>query len=569
MTEPTRPLPPPTIDTKDGSLVAHSVATPRAFKVRGLLRVPAEKVIPVIFVPGIMGTNLKVRPNAVVSNQFDLKPGEAAWRPPNGLVQGITEVRRWLRRDPIQRQKILSPALLEVDRSGDLPESSLKEEQMRQQGWGEVHVASYGALLARLQEELNTTFEQSGQQRKILPHWRKVIGCAPSRWGVRNIAPLTEDELLVHAGHYFPVYAVGYNWLQSCAVSAERLRERVLAIIKEWNVGTWTCKHVILVSHSMGGLVARACAKQIPAQVLGVIHGVMPAYGAPVAYRRIACGTEGGRFNRDIGDNVPDELFAVIAGRTAEETTPVMAVSPGVLELLPNQYYPAPWLSVKTVRTVNKTEQYRDVLNLPQGNPYDFYRDTQSWYRMIDPALADPAKDYARLPGGVAAMISKAIGTAEQFHRSVLADGPAAGGSEAATTPSAKAKPYYHPRTYAYYGADEEHRSFGQIRWVATEPNGQNCVITDNNLKQAHLSHCFADGTREVQVEGRFPLRFRPWLQDAAGDDTVPYQSGAGAAAGVLQAFRMQGYSHQGSFQHEDVILLTQYLIAKIVQSLK
>jgi hypothetical protein len=60
MSEPTRPIRQPTVDT-DGSLLAHTVATPKSFKVRAKVTVGSRKVIPVIFVPGIMGTNLRAR----------------------------------------------------------------------------------------------------------------------------------------------------------------------------------------------------------------------------------------------------------------------------------------------------------------------------------------------------------------------------------------------------------------------------------------------------------------------------------------------------------------------------
>jgi pimeloyl-ACP methyl ester carboxylesterase len=74
--------------------------------------------------------------------------------------------------------------------------------------------------------------------------------------------------------------------------SSERLEKRMLEIIEFWTQPNGAATKVILVTHSMGGLVARACAKRIPDKIAGVIHGVMPALGAPAAYRRMACGTE-------------------------------------------------------------------------------------------------------------------------------------------------------------------------------------------------------------------------------------------------------------------------------------
>lgn len=556
MSEPTRRLPPPTVD-KDGSLVAHTVATPKAFKVRALLEVPPDKVVPVIFIPGLMGTNLRLRVGTTLPPEDGIKPGDAVWRPPNGPVEGITEVWNWSRRSPAMRQDMLDGKAVEVDTMGQLPASTLTAQQMREQGWGEVHAGSYGSFLATLQTYLETTFEVAGPQRRIKEHWRAVMACDPERWGARRIDPLTEDELERYAAYYYPVYAIGYNWLQSCARSAEQVRRRVLAIIRHWQGVHHDCKQVIFVTHSMGGFVARACAKKIPEQIAGIIHGVMPAFGAPVAYRRIACGTEGARFERGFSNNVADDGFARIAGDTAETTTPVMSVAPGLLELLPNQLYPEGWLLIRTVRADGKEDRCRDLISLPKGNPYDLYRDMNSWYRMIDLGLSDPRGRYSGKFGGAKVAIMAAINAAEHFHTQVLAEG------------SDSTKPYYHPRTYAYYEADDTHKAFGQIRWVAQELKAGASVLTPNNVRLGRLVRRENDGSRDVEIEGRHTLKFRPWLQDAPGDDTVPAQSGAGPRGRIGQVFRTSGYSHQQSYQHADVLLLTQYLIAKIAQSFK
>jgi len=53
------------------------------------------------------------------------------------------------------------------------------------------------------------------------------------------------------------VYAVGYNWLESNRKSAERLKDKVEQIILNTKMDGFSCEKVILVTHSMGGLVAR------------------------------------------------------------------------------------------------------------------------------------------------------------------------------------------------------------------------------------------------------------------------------------------------------------------------
>ena len=85
MSEPTRPIHQPTVE-RDGSLVAHTVATPVAFKVRARVTIGSRKVIPVIFVPGSMGSNLRARADSNKRDDDALRPGEPAWRPPNHLA---------------------------------------------------------------------------------------------------------------------------------------------------------------------------------------------------------------------------------------------------------------------------------------------------------------------------------------------------------------------------------------------------------------------------------------------------------------------------------------------------
>ncbi|XYJ08712.1 esterase/lipase family protein [Telluria sp. B2] len=596
MSEPTRPIRQPTVDT-DGSLLAHTVATPKSFKVRAKVTVGSRKVIPVIFVPGIMGTNLRAR-SAKSEEQgapsrgsqrrgegqapgepelakpernldADVDADDPAWRAPNGVFEGLREARKWKRRTPATRQRILNPAALEVDGSGELGEiAGLSQAELRARGWGEIHKDSYWDVLEKLQTYLDTTFRIDKRgEREIRVHWKRVMQCSPTSWGVRSIARVTEAELEKFSGFQYPVYAVGYNWLESCAVSAQRLSRRIDEIKAFWRSRKHECERVILITHSMGGLVARACARlranspTDSADIAGIIHGVMPALGAPVAYRRIACGTESERYTNDFVNNVKANRFAEIAGMTASETTAVMATAPGALELLPNHLYPKPWLLVKTLSRVDGADKEQQVLALPAGNPYDLYRDMESWYRLIDPGLADPAGLFKGKPGAIREAVRKAIDTAEHFHRTIIGTGVKSDGAES--------KPYYHPNTFAFYGVDEERRTYGTVRWATRVTAGQGIVLTPANTRNARLVAQAPDGAREVVIEGRVKLRFSVWGQDAHGDDTVPGQSSAGVAAHVREVYASRGFGHQDSFSNDAMLLLTRHLIVKIVQGIK
>jgi pimeloyl-ACP methyl ester carboxylesterase len=555
MADPTRPLP-NLVPQPDGSWTGRTVLTPTALKTRGLFTMPPSKVVPVIVVPGIMGSNLRAARDPKKPANGALKRGEEAWRAPNGTFEGLYAAHMWKNRNPRTRQLILDASTLEVDEDGEvkLPLGARNygttEAEVRKRFWGEVHWDSYGNLLYGLQVGLNHSFEVDplDNVRVVCRHWKEVIAFDPAKWGVRSIDKITEKELEKHADYYYPVYACGYNWLESCEESANRLRKRINDTIEFWTGMKRDCSKVILVTHSMGGLVARACAKQIPDRVLGVIHGAMPALGAPACYRRVACGTEKWSPTNNELDNKEAECVAEILGERPEATMAVMATSPGALELLPNHLYPQPWLHVYMVSRVNNKDVGRDIVHLPVGNPYDFYRDVKSWYRLVDPRLVDPAGKYLGGEAEVRSAIRSAIDTAERFHREIL-------------------NTYYHPNTFAFYGADPTQRSFGSVRWVARDP-ASGAVFTEGNLKNGTPVGYGPTGGRRVRIEGRTDLHFVPARQDVAGDGTVPQQSGAGPRGKVRQAFEIRGFNHQGAFNNSVVLLLTQHLVAKLVQKL-
>ncbi|MDB5748357.1 MAG: hypothetical protein JWP72_3205 [Massilia sp.] len=578
MSEPTRPLP-SLIPLSHGGWQVDSFMSSVDYTLRGLGLVPPNKTVPVIVVPGIMGTNLRAKQKPRLGRIEDERnkmvgSGQPAWRPPNGDSEGFNASRVWNRYPPKVRQLLFDPATLEVDPDGPvvIPDSEdgyvVAEREARERGWGEVHADSYGGLLYGLQTRLNQTFgfETQGNKRFVKQHWKDVMACDPQQWGLRQFAPLTEEHLVKQAQYYFPVYSAGYCWLHDCKTSAELLEKRILEIIDWWKAAKRPCSQVILVTHSMGGLVARACAKRIPDKIAGVIHGVMPALGAPVAYRRIACGTEPYAPNSDPLKKFAGSRAAVILGDSTAKTTPVLAISPGALELLPNHLYPHAWLHVRVITSVGgaqganhvgkdgaygyQTKPY-DALSFPNAtlqNPYDLYRDMKIWFRLINPDLADPAGKYRDRPDGVVSKIDNAVKTAEIFHRTLGT--------------------YYHPNTYSYHGNDKEQLSFGQVRWVAFQQSGSATALTPANLNAARYVGETTTGQRRVLVDGKTELRFAPDQQDTRGDGTVPHQSGAGPAGKVKQVFATEGYDHQGSYNNEHMLMLTLRLISKIVQEI-
>jgi pimeloyl-ACP methyl ester carboxylesterase len=557
MDEPTRLLP-PLIPLPNGGWQTSTLLTPEAFRIRGLALLPSNSIVPIIVVPGIMGTNLRAKASPRTDGDVNqrIQPGEPAWRPPNTMPGGLWDAFSWDRLKPRERQLLLDPDTLEVDDDGPphVPHGDgrlhIHPDLARQRWWGELHADSYGGLLCALETRLNRTFYPGpNDERRVQPHWKDVMACDPKIWGFAGMKPLTETDLEKHARHHYPVYGAGYHWLRSCLEASGRLEERIEQIIAYWQAMKRECTHVILVTHSMGGLVARACAKRIPDKIAGVIHGVMPALGAPAAYRRMACGTE--------TQDIADKFGAMILGATTHDTTPVLATSPGPLELLPNQLYPRPWLYVSVVQPSSVAaigDRPLDYLRLPNeiaSNPYDLYRDTRRWYRLVDPELADPAGKFARKnrTGGVKKAIQDAIDEAEQFHTTHLGD-------------------YYHPNTYAFYGSDPEQLAFGQVRWLGRKQAATPTVLTTANVTAGKFAGNDPDGGRRIDIGAGCTVLFRPAPPDSRGDRTVPHQSGAGPAGKIQHLFETRGYDHQGSYNNEDMLKLTLRLIVRIVQGL-
>ena len=104
---------------------------------------------------------------------------------------------------------------------------------------------------------------------------------------------------------------------------------RVKEIIKEAKEVTGKCEQVILITHSMGGLVGRSASMLhgLKDKILGVVHGVQPVTGAAAAYWRVKAGFEGAN------------AASRVLGNSGKNVTPILGNMPGGLELLPNKLY--------------------------------------------------------------------------------------------------------------------------------------------------------------------------------------------------------------------------------------
>ena len=335
------------------------------------LVMPPNNVVPVVFFPGIMGSNIMN------------KAGEPIWLLNKG-VAGKPSGLAWMyyRKTAGFRQKALHPAKTAVYRNGSVPKEiagTIRDHaDYIGRGWGEVSEASYHDFLVWLEKKLNN----AGLNPAEWPDFSYTSVSAAPRVGEPKAVPklfpgipmemkgvpttaesghvieaVMSDELLKRAKCRFPVHAFGYNWLESNERAAEKLRDRVNEVIAKYNHGAIHCSQVIIVTHSMGGLVSRACTllDGMTEKIAGIVHGVMPATGAAVAYRRCKVG---------MGDE--DAVSAIVIGADGRQVTAVFAQAPGALQLLPSQTYRLGWLKIKdeignTIEALPKVDPYTEI----------------------------------------------------------------------------------------------------------------------------------------------------------------------------------------------------------------
>ncbi|HAT32177.1 MAG TPA: hypothetical protein DCW29_15370 [Janthinobacterium sp.] len=567
---------------------AYGFVTPTQDLIPQMISIPPRRVLPIIFLPGIMGSNLRL--TAKSERQAQLKKNNnIAWRPEN-----TTESMKLMKGSSALRQNQLDPLATEVDEydpahnpTGDAKETSdqrhnnagvnfkyrvdvdidtpllmddpatakprkMKEQKARERGWGEVFFGSYRKVLEMCELHLNTAFH-IGQMDGW---WKQIIDVQPAQWQAHPqppLQPLKEDTLKQAVEDcWFPVHAMGYNWLQSNQYSASRVAKRITALMALYREQGFQCEKVIVVTHSMGGLVARALIHpemgNMRDKVLGIVHGVMPAIGAGAAYKRMRCGFE------DPGLNSLSPIASITAkvlGNFGSEVTAVLGNAQGGLELLPSQAYGNGWLQV---------ESYGKTLkSLPQkGDPYEeIYKLRGKWYGLLREEWINPADQPEACFNRTSILLDKA----KKFHNAI------------ADT--------YHDQSFAHYGADPKHAAWNRVVWdIAAHPKASGFSIgavadvevltfaSDNEQGKLIMQ---AAGAFTNTGEGTIPgvgVNMRP--AGDPGDQTVPLHSAehqlrSGKFKGV---FRQTGYEHQNSYQDEGALHSTLYSLVRIAQTM-
>lgn len=487
-----------------------------------------DRIIPVIFVPGVMGSNLKGTGNA----------GDISWR-----LDSVRSMSPWLSRGAALRKKYLAPQKMVVDDDGARPDGTAQhDEELKRRGWGEVGAMSYGDFLVWLENALNDFVNTKGGPRDLLIN--KALG------SMKSDDALLKEQVALSYRYRFPVHACGYNWLDGNDASAEQLKRRINAVITRYKQEKKRCERVILVTHSMGGLVARYCSEVLgmSEKILGIVHGVMPAIGAAAVYRRFKAGTEGAW------------LAAKVLGEDAAEMTAVLSSAPGPLQLLPTPEYGNGWLKIDDGST---------VVSLPRNNdPYnEIYTVRGRWWSMCEDHLITPSTpmEPKRTPSAIDADWKKFLTIIDRkvkaFHRGIEGK--------------------YHNNTYAFFGSDNNFKAYGTVQWRTTSkslrrppaprPNRDlfNAKLKFHGELEETRTALYPPGMSAGQIAPNEVFRISE--PDEDGDGTVPHRSGIAPKEhpGIKSLLRVS-VGHEPAYKDSDIARdFTLRAIVQIVQAVK
>jgi hypothetical protein len=257
----------------------------------------------------------------------------------------------------------------------------------------------------------------------------------------------------------------------------------------------------------------------------------MPATGAAAAYKRVRAGTEG--------------PAGIVLGARSFEVTAVFAQAPGPLQLLPTPEYGTHWLKI---RDGNR------MVSLPRSDPYnEIYTVRGKWWALCDELLINPLdmhkKTVDRDWQQYVEIVQKLV---RPFHLAIANR--------------------YHPNTYAFYGNDAAHKTWGDVTWQrrhAGPPFGPHAI---DDLAEGTVSG--DTGTGRISVLTRSagkPLHIAFDLCDADedGDGTVPRRSGAAPRGRTKVCLAYRGIEHEAAYKVLPLQLFTVWSIVKITDAVK
>jgi hypothetical protein len=583
--------------------------------VRHEVTVPPGKVIPVIFLPGVMGSNLRM--TKVRQDRLERKDNRA-WRPDDmtttkgqiDVVMG-SGIGNWFKNaTPAQRQLVFDQNETEVEyyhytesegrfdpegketRAADArhqnvpndmpaipplvgtrnyfgkPQAASPAQIARWRGWSEV---LFGGAYSELLKTAELFLNNIAIKGKVGPLWQKtpidskgkpilapfrrnisqLLMGNPSDFGAASGSAICEDELLRISTCWYPVHALGYNFLKSNGTSAEIIANRIRGIARGYRRRGFKCEEVIIVTHSMGGLLARALIhpdygnllNDSEVKILGIYHGAMPTLGAACAYKRM-------RFGFQESDSIVGEIQAKVLGIDGQHATAILANAPAALELMPGTAYGPNWLKV-----VDKFD--RVIASWPRAgdSPLSsiYLQSTKYWWRLINPLWVNPARLRSEDGAGME-NVEKRLSASSDFVESIAAT--------------------FHPKTYFSYCESKKRASYGEVVFKIISVSG----ITSKNGDQLDLPPPESWVLISDDAKGALTIRagdkiLRLRLESAAfsGDETVPADRSARRARGqrFVHGEKGDGYEHQNSYSDPQVLASMLYSIVQIAKTAK
>lgn len=499
-------------------------------KISTIYKMP-DRIIPVVFLPGVMGSNLKGEKK------------QSIWK-----VDSTLSMLSWINRGAGVRKNLLDPTRTEVDPGGAVEEEDKEERALfksrRERGWGEVAAMSYGSFLVWLQQALND--HRTMLNNKISNNGKKTLReelLDKILHAETGESPLTTEEVALSYKYFFPVHAIGYNWLQSNIDSAKLVHSAIKKIISGYQASGRKCEKVILVTHSMGGLVARHYSEILEGHngekyILGIVHGVMPDRGAPMAYKRMKAGEAG--------------TTGWVIGGNGAEMTAVLAQSPGPLQLLPGTGYGKEWLQIDGM-----------AHRLPQSDPYtEIYTKRSVWWGLCEERFINPDNvkmDKVQLDRDWDDYTDIVNWKVKEFIEGI--------------------KGHYHKETYVFYGNDgNTYPSYASLHWQD---------ITSKVAGEKYRSRVSSEGvifypptvynktTRFAGLitenDGNIYRKFVLSPPKDAGDGTVPVCAAVIRSPNVKAQLGLS-VDHEGAYKDEhtmDSRWFTLRSIIKIAQQVK
>ena len=257
--------------------------------------------------------------------------------------------------------------------------------------WGTMFAKRWGyATLAQKRAALSSDTSDDVVMDRLAKHGTKSVASDFYANFLKKLAKQT------FASANTPVYAVGYDWRIPIVDSGATVWNRIAQIMNYEKA-----KRVVLVTHSMGGLVTRAMLKDnatAQKSVAGVIHVVQPTVGAVALYRRLFTGM---RKEYD-GGGIAGWVLNRALGETPAAFATLVCVLPGAIQLCASGNYRRGngWLTL---------ERDGESAALPQDSSiFDAYGGSKSPPGVYNAALHNSAA----IERGLSALVAEA----KEFH---------------------------------------------------------------------------------------------------------------------------------------------------------